>query len=66
MLTFIFGHVHLHAFDYIINHMKMLKIIEFDLLDYKKKAIFLGYLVDFLYSLSLRFITWNVGHMCKK
>jgi len=56
----------LHAFDYIINNVKILKVTKFNIWGFKEKDYFLGRLVEFLYSLSLKFIIWNVGHMCRK
>jgi hypothetical protein len=52
-----FGHVHCNAFDYLKNHMKVLKVTKFNLWGCKEKDYFLDHLVDFLYSLGLIFIT---------
>jgi hypothetical protein len=47
----------LHAFDYIKNHVKYLKMTKFNHWGYKEKDFYWGHLVNFLYSLGLRFIT---------
>jgi hypothetical protein len=57
----------LDAFDFIINHMKIVKVTKFILQGIREREFFFWHVWFFFFnSLGFEFITQCVGQMCKK